>query len=239
MDRRASGHVDRPVNSLAEFTFEDQTIDSVLALVGRLAVESMDGWDAAASSLVAGDAVATYGATDERMNPVDQAQYDGKTGPCVDALRKGEIEYFNGTNVEPRWREFAETAADCGVYSVLSFPLRLGDEVVGALNLYSSERDAIRPGHREEGSVLAAQAAVAVANIQTYLAKDAEVRQLEEGLKTRTLIGQATGLLMAQEGLTSQEAFQRLVYVSQTSNIKLRDIAQRYVDSWEKRGVNG
>jgi AmiR/NasT family two-component response regulator len=47
------------------------------------------------------------------------------------------------------------------------------------------------------------------------------------------MIGQATGLLMAQEGLTSGEAFQRLVRVSQNANIKLREIAQRYVRSWE------
>lgn len=62
-----------------------------------------------------------------------------------------------------------------------------------------------------------------------------QVQQLEEGLETRTMIGQATGLLMAQEGLTSQEAFQRLVKISQTSNVKLREIAQKYVTDWEMR----
>ena len=130
---------------------------------------------------------------------------------------------------------FAEEAANCDVYSTLSFPLKLKDEVIGALNFYSRERDAIRPGHREEGSVFAAQAAVSIANAQAYLAKDAQLSQLEEGLRTRTMIGQATGLLMAQEGLTSDEAFQKLVYVSQNSNIKLREIAQRYVSAWEQK----
>ncbi len=33
---------------------------------------------------------------------------------------------------------------------------------------------------------------------------------------------------MAQEGLSSEEAFQRLVKVSRNANVKLRDIAQRY-----------
>ena len=64
-----------------------------------------------------------------------------------------------------------------------------------------------------------------------------QVAQLQAGLETRAVIGQATGLLMAQEGLSSEEAFQKLVKVSQTANMKLRDIAQRYVDTWESKAT--
>lgn len=106
---------------------------------------------------------------------------------------------------------------------------------MGALNFYSLERDALRPGQREEGSFFAAQAAVTAAHAKQFATLGNQVEQLEEGLKTRTLIGQATGLLMAQEGLTSDEAFQKLVKVSQTSNVKLRDIAKRYVEAWETK----
>lgn len=115
------------------------------------------------------------------------------------------------------------------------FPLMMDDQLIGALNLYSRQRDAIRSGDREEGSLFAAHAAIAVANVEAYLAKEAQIEQLQEGLQTRTMIGQATGLLMAQEGLTSDEAFQKLVNVSQNANIKLREIAQRYVSAWEEK----
>ena len=235
MDQRPTGEISYAVNSLADLELEGQALDSIGEHVGRLAVQSLSGWDAAAMSLATGHEVATYGTTDERINAVDQAQYDTNRGPCVDAASTGETQYFNGEAVEPRWRQFAETAADNGVYSVLSFPMKLKGEVIGALNFYSRERDAIRPGHREEGSMFAAQAAVAIANARALMARDAKVGQLEEGLQSRTMIGQATGLLMAQEGLSSDEAFQKLVHVSQTANIKLRDIAQRYVDAWEQR----
>jgi transcriptional regulator with GAF, ATPase, and Fis domain len=235
MDNRPAGQIDQSVNSLSELRLETQTIDSIMKHIDRLAVAALQGWDAAAASLITGDQAATYGTTDERINAVDQAQYDNNKGPCIDALKTGEIQYFDGDNVEPRWRQFAETAADSGVYSTLSFPMRLDGEVIGALNFYSRERDAMRPGHREEGSVFAAHASVALSNAQAYLAKDAEVSQLADGLQTRTMIGQATGLLMAQEGLTSDEAFQKLVSVSQNTNIKLREIAQRYVEAWEEK----
>jgi GAF domain-containing protein len=213
-------------------------MDSVLAHVGRLGVEALPGWDAAATTLVEGKKVATFGSTDERVNPLDQEQYNQGTGPCVDAL-EGEVQYFDGVDYPERWNPFAETASKQDVRSVLSFPLRLKDQVIGAMNFYSSKKDALQEGHREEGLLFAAQAAVTLANVQDYVSKTKQVDNLEEGLKTRTMIGQATGLLMAQEGLTSEEAFQKLVQVSQTSNIKLREIAQKYVETWESKAQKG
>jgi ANTAR domain/GAF domain len=235
MDSRPTGHIDQSAKSLADLRLEGQTIDSIVGTIGRLAVESLKGWDAAATSLVTGDEVATYGCTDDRINPVDQAQYDAGRGPCVDAIKTGEIQYFDGDSVQPSWRQFAETAADHNVYSVFSFPMRLDEDVIGAINLYSKERDALRPGHREEGSLFAAQAAVAVGNARAYLGKEVQIGHLEDALETRTMIGQATGLLMAQDGLTSDEAFQKLVSVSQNTNIKLREIAQKYVETWGEK----
>ena len=229
---RPEGQLEQRVASLAEINLSEETLDSILEHIGRLGVEALEGWEAAATTLVEHDRVATYGSTSERIDPIDQAQYDAGRGPCVDAL-EGDVQYFDGTDIEPRWRQFAESAAEAGIYSVVSFPLRLGDDVIGALNFYSNERDALRTGQREEGLLFAGQAAVAVANARAFSSLGVQIEQLEEGLQTRTMIGQATGLLMAQEGLTSEEAFQKLVTVSQNANVKLREIAQRYVEAWE------
>jgi GAF domain-containing protein len=238
MIERAEGRVERPLNSLAELQLSGATLDSIAFRIGEAGVATLSGWHACAASIAAGDRIATFGATDPDVNSVDQHQYDTMKGPCVDAMRGGRMTYYDGTNDEPRWRQFAQAAADADVYSVVSFPLTLDGDVLGALNFYSKEREALREGQREEGQLFAAQAAVAIANTKAYSDKAAQVEQLEEALKTRTLIGQATGLLMGQEGLTSEEAFQKLVQVSQKSNVKLRDIAHRYVEVWERRGDN-
>ncbi|HEV2754374.1 MAG TPA: GAF and ANTAR domain-containing protein [Actinomycetota bacterium] len=236
--RRPSGRVESPVNSLSDLNLSHESLDSVLHHVGRLGVGVLQGWDAAATTLVERDKVATFGSTDDRVDPVDQFQYDKRSGPCVDALG-GDVQYLDGNEIPPRWRQFAEFAANHDVYSVLSFPLCIDGEVIGALNFYSRERDALRTGQREEGSLFAAQAAVTVANAKSLQEAMTQARQLEDALQTRTLIGQATGLLMGQEGLTSDEAFQRLVKVSQNANLKLREIAQRYVETWESKARNG
>ena len=141
--------------------------------------------------------------------PPDAATYNGR-----------HIAVLNGTTIPERWRQFAEVAGDAGIYSVLSFPMQVKDEVVGALNFYSTERDALRSGQKEEGSVYAAQAAVTLANAKEFYSRGEQVEQLEDGLVTRTMIGQATGLLMALEGLSSEEAFEKLVQISQASNAR-------------------
>lgn len=235
MPDRPRGTIAQSVNSLAELRLSEQTLDALLSHIGNVGVKTLEGWHAAAATLIEDDKVATFGSTDERVNPVDQAQYDLGKGPCVDCVMLDEVQYFDGHTDAPRWRQFGEALADEGFYSVVSFPLKLDDEVMGALNFYSHERDALREGQREEGHVFAAQAAVAIANTNALLDRGAQIEQLEDGLETRTLIGQATGILMAQEGLSSSGAFDKLVQISQTSNVKLREIAKRYVAAWEEK----
>lgn len=233
-DHRASARIDRSIDSLAKLRLDEEDLDSILAHVGRLGVDALEGWNAAAASMLEKDRIATYGATDERVNAVDQQQYESMRGPCVDSLN-GESHYFDGNDVPGRWRQFAEVAAQHGISSVVSFPLILGNEVIGALNFYSSEKGALRDGQREEGFVFASEAAVTLANARAFASAGTQLDQLKEAIETRTMIGQATGLLMAEEGLTSEEAFQKLVKVSQNANIKLRDIAHRYLKTWEEK----
>lgn len=233
--KRPTGRVEEFIGSLAGLHLSNETLDSDLGHIGQLGVDALEGWDAAGTTLVEDDRVATFGRTHPSVDVIDQYQYDRKSGPCVDAMRSGEVNYFDGESDKPAWRQFREVAAENNIYSVVSFPLRVKDQRVGALNFYSKERDALRPGQREEGMLFAAQAAVTLSNVKAFAQKGTELEQLKEGLETRTMIGQATGLLMGQEGLTSEEAFQKLVHLSQNTNVKLREIAHRYVEVWESQ----
>ncbi|MET9493883.1 ANTAR domain-containing protein [Streptomyces sp. NPDC006552] len=111
-----------------------------------------------------------------------------------------------------------------GVRAVLALRLRTDRNRLTALVLYGR-----KPGGHDEtslrvGRMLAAHVSVAhdSATVQ---------EQLTAAMRTRDLIGQATGLLMAREGVDAAEAFDHLVRASQQQNIKLRELAQRYVDS--------
>lgn len=56
-----------------------------------------------------------------------------------------------------------------------------------------------------------------------------ENAQLKHALTSRAAIDQAIGIALAEHPGTPQEAFQRLVKVSQKTNVKLRDVAQALV----------
>ena len=50
-------------------------------------------------------------------------------------------------------------------------------------------------------------------------------------MTTRNLIGQAQGILMERHRVTADQAFAMLSKVSQNNNVKLRDIADRLVNT--------
>lgn len=63
-------------------------------------------------------------------------------------------------------------------------------------------------------------------------ALEAEVAGLRKALASRTVIGQATGLIAARKPCTPQQAFQLLVHVSQHHNVKLHVAAHRLVTAF-------
>ncbi|CCH33430.1 ANTAR domain-containing protein [Actinosynnema sp. NPDC047251] len=59
---------------------------------------------------------------------------------------------------------------------------------------------------------------------------EAEVSGLRKAVQTRTVIGQATGLIAAVQGCTPQQGFRLLVAMSQHHNVKLHTIAVKLLD---------
>jgi len=62
-----------------------------------------------------------------------------------------------------------------------------------------------------------------------------EVEGLRRALETRTMIGQAVGIVMNQRSLSAEDAFAHLVDLSSHSNTKLRDVAASIVTEAEGR----
>jgi AmiR/NasT family two-component response regulator len=63
----------------------------------------------------------------------------------------------------------------------------------------------------------------------------AKVAQLQQGLTSRTVIGQAEGILMERHKITADDAFRMLVKASSVTNRKLQDVAADLVDTRELR----
>jgi AmiR/NasT family two-component response regulator len=108
-------------------------------------------------------------------------------------------------------------------------PLPIQDKYIGALNIYSGEPDAFGDDDVAAGQTIAAYAAVAVHNAQTFTKAGELARDLTKAMESRAVIEQAKGIIMHERRCTADEAFALLSRVSQEANIKLRDIAAEMV----------
>ena len=111
----------------------------------------------------------------------------------------------------------------------LSVPVSHGAQVLAALNLYSRAPRSFTPVERDRARGFADRAAGGVA-IALKLARRAELTDdLQAALAGRAIIDQALGIIMGQRRCSADEAFAVLREVSQTGNIKLREVAARLI----------
>jgi GAF domain-containing protein len=176
--------------------------------------------------------VETPASSDERAARADQLQYELGEGPCLDAIWEQEtfrIDDMTADERYPRWSR--AVAEETGIRSSLSLQLFTDEEQksLGGLNLYSPRPHAFDAQTRGEAWAFAAQAAVAVSSARTE-------ENLRSALGTRTLIGQAQGILMERLRITPDQAFGVLSRLSQQSNVKLREVARRLVETGEIPG---
>ena len=204
---------------MARALLAEDDVQHTLQKICDLAVETIDGCDHAGISFLKGGKVDTPAASDDVPRHVDVIQYEVGEGPCLDAIREHEVFETGDLGNERRWPHFAGRAQrETGITSMLCFRLFVEGDTLGALNLHSKAADAFGEESRTVGLVFAAHAAVALSTAM-------HDEQMEEALQSRDLIGQAKGMLMAREGITSDQAFDMLRRASQRLNVKLRDIA--------------
>jgi GAF domain-containing protein len=127
-------------------------------------------------------------------------------------------------------------AAERGCGSSLSLPLPLHERVSGSLNIYAREPAAFDEKSRAFARRFASYGAVAAGNMLVYESALDRATNLEAALVSRAVIDQAKGILMERFKLTADQAFQALTRVSMDTNTKVRDIAERFVQTGELRG---
>jgi GAF domain-containing protein len=208
-------------------------VSRFLGAVVRWAVARTPGAEACGLTVEQAGHGVTVEYSGEMAARADERQYELDDGPCLEAMRTGEVVLAADMSIEERWGTYPQRAIEVGVGSSLSLPLRIGDRGRGALNLYSTRARAFTDEDRRAAESWAGQAGGALAVALRMAEREAAVDHLQHGMVSRQVIGQAVGLLMAQRRCGADEAFELLKGASQRSNEKLRDIAQRLVDAHE------
>jgi GAF domain-containing protein len=202
-----------------------RTLEETLQTIAETALLSIPGIDHVGVSVLdsKGHPV-TKAASSDLVWQLDKLQYSLDEGPCVESLRTASVIEAPRIRHDQRWPRYVPAAVELGLKAQLAVKLGLDEHgTVGGLNMYSTTSEDIDPQAPGIADLFATHAALA-------LGKAREVNGLHEALKTREVISQAVGLLMARYQLEPDAAFGFLVRSSSHSNTKLRDIATRMIE---------
>jgi hypothetical protein len=208
----------------------DMRLNRLLDLILEAGVNALL-FDAATVSACVDGVLSTVAATDRRLEALDDAQYAGQRGPCVEALERGGAIVVVDAAADERWPLSRETADYLGIHTTLALHLPIPEDagLSGALNLYSRRRFDVTAEQCRMASSFAKQMAVTMQSVQSNRVAARLAEQMAEAMQSRAVIEQAKGMLMAERGVSDDEAFQLLVRLSQRANVKLRTVAARLV----------
>ena len=197
-------------------TDPSSTMERALSVVRELVPNAQE---AGFSMLHRAGSVETAAATSDVVVRIDKLQYEHREGPCLDAIWDSEIVQSTDVASDDRWPNWGPRVADeTGVRSMLCFRLFTHGDRLGALNLHSRQSDAFDDADVEHGLAMAAHSAIAVSAAM-------QIEHLKIGMDTRTVIGQAEGILMERFAIDADRAFAVLTRISSHSNRKLREVA--------------
>jgi GAF domain-containing protein len=224
------------LEALGDVLDEEEQLDLVLARLTETAVRTVPHASAVSVTVLAnepGQTAWTAAATHDIATKIDTEQYNSGKGPCLEAARQRHLVRVDVTEARDRWPTFADSAAQAGMLSYLSAPLVLDGEnsVLGALNVYGRTPNAFDSLDEALVTLFTTATSAAIVNARRYMRARELASRMRAALTSRAEIDQAKGMIMAQRGVSAQEAFQLMVEHSQQTNTKLRDVAHELLKS--------
>jgi GAF domain-containing protein len=159
-------------------------------------------------------------------------QVQNDQGPCLDCFRTGRpVTAADLTGPGQQWPRFAAAAVDYGFRTVEALPMRLRDQVIGALNLFRAAPGPFDPADLRLGQALADVATIGLLHERNVRRSETVAEQLQAALNSRVIIEQAKGKLAERLGMDMDRAFVLLRDYARNSNQRLTDVARNFVTS--------
>ena len=227
--------VDRKVRAtfveLADTLVDDYDIIDFLGTLAQRVVELLDL--SACGVLLAdhhGD-LNLLAASSEETRLLELFQLQNSQGPCLECYRSGNsVQSDDLTAARSRWPLFAPAAVASGYRSVQALPMRLRNEVIGTMNLFSSAPGPFTSEKLELGQALADTATIGILHERTVRRHEEVTDQLEAALNSRILIEQAKGVLAQRLNITIDQAFRALRGHARNTNTKITALAGAIVE---------
>ena len=216
--------------SLADSLVDDY---DVIEMLHRLTSECVRLLQVDAAGLLLSDqrgSLQLVSSSAEQARLLELFQLQADEGPCLDCFRTSrQVTVADLSEEEGRWPEFVPRAAEAGYAAVHALPLRLRDNTIGALNLFSVHAGALDDDELRIAQALADMATISILQERAVHRGDILVDQLQTALNSRVIIEQAKGVMAERHQVDMAEAFSSLRSFSRNNRRKLTEVALELV----------
>ena len=165
-------------------------------------------------------------ASNETGRELELFQLENSEGPCLDCYTsKQPVVNSDLLSSDGRWPLFTPQALAAGFQSVHAFPMRLRNNVIGALNIFGSSDHRFDPAEVRIVQALADVATIAILQERSLARAEALTEQLQGALNSRIIIEQAKGAIAQREGISVDAAFLVMRDRARSTRQRMIDVA--------------
>jgi transcriptional regulator with GAF, ATPase, and Fis domain len=160
---------------------------------------------------------------------LEAEQFTCGEGPCLEAFERRQVVLEPDLAGAGRWPMFTPAALRLGVPAVFAFPLAIGGQVIGALDLYGAEARSLTVREQEACVLIAEVLAQLAAAVAGDLPSGALPRSLDDVAQDRAEVHQAAGITAVQLDVHVGEAMALMRAQAWSDETPLRDLAHAIV----------
>ncbi|MEO8888471.1 MAG: GAF and ANTAR domain-containing protein [Jatrophihabitantaceae bacterium] len=230
MERTAQVQLSHAFVSLADSLVHDFDVVDLLDRLARICVDVLGVDEAGLLLTDQRGNLRVMAASSEAMHLLELYQLQNEEGPCLDSYRTGQPVVMTALDsAVQRWPRFGPAAIAAGFVSVQALPMRLRDQTIGGLNLFSRSHRGLS-GDLPTAQALADVATIAILHHRAAAHSDALAEQLQTALSSRLVIEQAKGKLAERGSIDVDDAFNRIRDYCRAQRLPLTDTARQVVN---------
>jgi hypothetical protein len=222
------GEVTRALLAIARDVADDRSLAEQIC---RACVAGLDIDGAAISLSTASASRETLYASDETADLLDELQFTLGEGACMEAAVTGRpvlVPDMSDTTDTGRWPFFATAAVErAGVGAIFALPLQWGTIKLGVLDLYRRSPGSLSAAQLREAMSVGDAAALMLLVLRT---DPGDGHGWAPSWGRRAEVHQATGMIVAQLGLSASDAFARLRAYAFAEQRLIGDVARDVVN---------
>ncbi|GCD39543.1 MULTISPECIES: GAF and ANTAR domain-containing protein [Streptomyces] len=172
-------------------------------------------------------------ASDEHTRLLELFALQTDQGPCVECHRSGVARLNIDLRVSAQvaaFPLFAERACQTGFTTTHALPMRLRQQIVGAMNLFDVREQKLSDPDARVAQALADVATIAILQHRTIVHGNVERAQLKAALSSRIVIEQAKGILTERWDTDLDTAFNALRQHARRHQLRLTTMCRQLID---------